>query len=280
MNALVCIALSLVAAEPIPQGKSRLTVSAGEAAVELFAYKPKGASGGPLIMVFHGVKRNAEEYRDHAVAMADRHNAILAAPRFDEERFPTAKYQQGGLLADGKVLPREQWTFACVPRIVAELRAREGRSDMPYYLIGHSGGGQFVARLAGCLELDARGLVAANPGTNLFPSRSQQYPYGFGGLDGPFADEAALKRYIEQPLTIYLGTADTARDPNLDVSPQADSQGRNRYERGRNAFTAARRLAEENGWTCRWRLVEAPDVPHDHELMFNHEACRRALFGD
>jgi len=280
MNAVACLALALLTADPVPAGKSRLEVPAGQALLEVYTYKPRAFNDGPLILVFHGVKRNAEEYRDHAVALADRLGALVAAPRFDEARFPTARYQQGGLLADGALLPREQWTFSRVPEIVAHLRDREGRAEMPYFLLGHSGGGQFVARLAGCLELEARAIVAANPGTYLLPTREQEYPFGFGGLGEPFADDAALKRYLAQPLTIYLGTADTARDEHLDITAAADRQGRNRLERGRRAFAAARKLAQDNGWVFRWRLVEAAGVPHDHELMFNHECCRIALFGD
>ena len=153
---------------------------------------------------------------------------------------------------------------------------------MPYYLLGHSGGGQFVERMAGFLLTDARRIVAANPGTHLFPTKEFDYPYGFGDFGKKhekLSDHAALKRYLAQPLTLFLGTADTKRDAPLDLSDTADKQGANRHERGRNAYSTARRLAEEERWEFNWRLVEAKDVGHDEIAMFAHPNCETALFG-
>jgi hypothetical protein len=248
-------------------------------AIEVFTYRPPRYRDGPLILVFHGVLRNAETYRDHAREMGERFGALIAAPLFDETRFPTSKYQQGGVLLDGVAQPRDSWTFALVPQTVDELRGFAGRPNLDYYLIGHSGGGQFLARLAGFQTVDARRIVSANPGTYLFPNTEHEFPLGFGNLPAEFADNAALKRYLAQPLTIYLGTSDTVRDDNLDQSSAADRQGMCRYERGRRAYFRAADLARERGWPFRWRLTEAPEVPHDHEKMFNHERCREALFG-
>jgi hypothetical protein len=149
---------------------------------------------------------------------------------------------------------------------------------MPYYLIGHSAGGQFLARLAGFVEGDARRIVLANPGSHLFPTRELPFPYGFGGLPGRLGGDAALKRYLAQPVTIYLGTADTGSE-NLPQNENAKKQGKTRYERGRKCFEAAQELAKAKGWACNWRLVEAPKVAHDNKAMFDHENCARALFG-
>jgi hypothetical protein len=153
---------------------------------------------------------------------------------------------------------------------------------MPYYLLGHSGGGQFVERMAGFLPTDAKRIVAANPGTHLFPTQEFDYPYGFGGFGKKhekLSDHAALKRYLAQPLTLFLGTADTKRVAPLDLSDTADKQGANRYERGRNAYNTALRLAKEKRWEFNWRLVEAKDVGHDEKGMFAHPNCETALFG-
>src|SRR5262249_3688185 len=145
-------------------------------------YKPKNYQEGPLFVIFHGVLRNADDYRDNAKALADRHGALVVAPRFDAQRFPTAKYQQGGLLKDGKPAPPEEWTWSQVPKLVDAVRQRAGRPNMPYYLIGHSAGGQFLVRLSGFVKTDAVRIVAANPGTHLFPGTDLPFPYGFGGL--------------------------------------------------------------------------------------------------
>lgn len=280
LSTLAVLAACVVGEAQIPTGSSKLEVDAGGTSIELFTYKPAEYRDGPMIMVFHGVLRNADAYRDHAAKMGDRTGALIVAPRFDEKRFPTAKYQQGGLLVDGKAAPPAEWTWSRIPEIAAEVRRIEKRDDMPYYLIGHSGGGQFLARLAGFVESDATRIVAANPGTHLFASREQRYPYGFGGLPEELNGDESLKRYLSQPLTIYLGTKDTVRDEHFDDSPAGDRQGKSRYERGRNAFQAGEILAKEKGWNFNWRLVEADDVGHDHEDMFNHAQCDAALFGE
>ncbi len=267
---------------PIPAGCSKIAIEVGGQQVNVFTYKPENYKSGPMLMVFHGVDRNAEEYRNDAKGMGDRHAALVIAPEFDRKRFPGLKYHRGGLQKDTKsksVSPREDWTWSLVPQIALEVRKREGRNDMPYYLIGHSAGGQFVGRLAGFVDSDASRILVANPSSYLFPSQAMEFPYGFGGLPTELSDEQRVRRYLAQPLTIYLGTADNERDADLDKSPEADQQGASRLERGRKVFETARQIAEEKGWDFRWTLVEAPDVGHDHRGMFDAPACDAALFG-
>jgi len=105
------------------------------------------------------------------------------------------------------------------------------------------------------------------------------FPLGFGGLPSTIDAEKQIQHYFAQPLTLYLGSKDIERDEYLDVSPESDQQGKNRWERGRNNFTAAKKLAEQKGWKFHWRLVVADGVDHDHEKMFAHPACKDALFG-
>lgn len=71
-----------------------------------------------MMMVFHGVLGNADEYRDHCRGMGDRFGALIIAPKFDAERFPSRRYQFGGILnAEGKAAPREEWTYAFIPAL-------------------------------------------------------------------------------------------------------------------------------------------------------------------
>ena len=276
---LFCGWMGDASATPIPTGPAAIKVTVAEHPLELFTYKPADYRGGSMLLVFHGVLRNADEYRDHAKGMGDRFGALIVAPRFPEDRFPIPSYQLGGLKLDGEVQPRAKWTWELVPKIVDEVRKREGKPDLPYDLIGHSGGGQFLIRLSGFTPTKARRIVVSNPGTYLFPSREHDYPYGFGGLPAEISDDAAIKRYLAQPITLYLATEDTERDEHFDVTPPAERQGATRWERGNNAYRLAQTLAKERGWKCNWRLVPVPGVGHDHQLMFDHSLCRDALFG-
>ena len=274
---MLLASLIVTGADPLSTGKSLVEVRFGEVPMKLYTYKPKDFSDGPVIMVFHGVLRNAEEYRDDSVEMGERFRALIVAPLFDETTFPKPKYQFGGILKNGTATPRDEWTGEYVNRIVKVIRHREGRPEMPLYLIGHSGGGQFVIRTSAFVGTDAKRIVAANPGTHLFPNRAADFPFGFGGLPDELQTDARLKSYLAQPLTIYIGTKDIERDEYLDVTDPAELQGKTRFERGQNAFSAGKKIAEERQWPFGWKLVLAPDVEHDHTKMFNHSRCAEAL---
>jgi hypothetical protein len=264
---------------PIPAGSRKIDVQLGDTRLEAFTYKPADydPQAGPLILVFHGVLRNADTYRDNGKPLADRLRGLVVAPKFPEDRFPTAAYQFGNLLTRGQPNPPEKWTWNLVPKLADEVRRREGRPDMAYYLIGHSGGGQFLVRLAGFTTTAARRIVAANPGSDLFPNRDLPFPYGFGNLPESLGGDEVIRKYLAQPLTLYLGTGDTVQDEHFDKRPTAMKQGESRLERGRTAFRLGRELAAAKGWPFGWRLVEADGVGHDAAKMFAHPRCAEAL---
>lgn len=266
-------------ATALPIGASDYTFANGSEPIRVFAYKPATYRDGPLIVVFHGVARNAEDYRNFAINLAERARALVVTPLFDRERFPLERYQRGGIMRGDQPQPREAWTYAVVPRLVADLRAREGRPELPYSYLGHSAGGQFLVRLAAFLPEGPERIIAANPGSHLFPTRDAEFGYGFGGLPPEWSDDESLRRYLAAPLTLYLGTADT--DPhsrNLDRSAAALRQGASRYERGRACFAFAQALAAERGWTFGWRLVEAAGIGHDAAEMFAAPEAMDAVF--
>jgi hypothetical protein len=220
--------------------------------------------------------RNADTYRDNAIGLADRMGGLVAAPLFELKQFPNEAYQLGGLLRKGKWQPPEDWTWNLVPPLIEEIRKREGRPDMPYYLIGHSAGGQFLSRLSGFVPTKAERIVAANPGSHLFPSMDFPFPHGFGKLPDELGNEVSIQKYLKCPLTIYVGTADKEK-ANLPMDANSMKQGANRYERGINCFKTGQKLAQEKGWEFQWRLVEAPDIGHDAKAMFNHEKSQEAM---
>lgn len=265
----------------VAAGKAIQRVDLGGIELDLFTYKPASWPGERMILVLHGVLRNAEEYRSDSVAMGDRFGALIVAPRFDAERFPSRKYQMGGVrLQDGTAAPAGERTYALIPKIAAKVRELEGKPSLRFWIVGHSAGGQFVMRMSAFQETGAMRHVAMNPGSDLFPSRELPFGYGFGGLPDELSDDAAIKRYLAAPLTIFLGTADDRPDDYFDQSPNAMSQGSGRHQRGLACYWSAKALAVHKGWPFAWRLVEAPGVDHDHLKMFDDPACQQALFGD
>lgn len=273
----VIMAACVMLATEVPPGCDSLYVDSAEARIQVFTYKSPTFDRGPLIVVCHGMLRNADEYRDDARALADRLGALVVAPMFPEDDFPYERYQAGGLLNDGEIAPRSAWTWQLILRVVEEIRRREDRPEMPYYLFGHSGGAQFLIRMAGFVATDAARIIVANAGAQLFPSRELPYPYGFGGLPPEVSDDSALERYLAQPITLYIADDDRERDEYLDLTDGAELQGANRRERGRNCFQAAKRLAKQKGWRFNWRLVTVPGVAHDHQGMLDHHLCQVAF---
>ncbi len=271
---------ALLAAAPLPAGPGREEFPNAGEPLTLFTYKPPTYRDGPLVLVFHGVQRNAEDYRNYAITLAERFKAIVVTPLYDRDRFPLARYQRGGIVDDaGRAQPAEKWTYATVPRLVAYLREREGRPELPYYLIGHSAGGQFLVRLAAFLPGEAKRIVAANAGSHLFPTRERDFGYGFGGLPPELAGDDVLRRYLAAPLTLYQGTGDVIVTSSLDVSEPALRQGPHRLARGRAVFEFAAELARARGWAFNWRKVETPGIAHEAAFMFAAPEAEDALFG-
>jgi poly(3-hydroxybutyrate) depolymerase len=286
-NLLAALLLATTAAalhaEPLPAGKSQRNVTIGDEIIALHTYKPPQYSGGPILLVLHGLGTNAPGYRDYAIPLADARGLLVVAPLFDRKRFPVWRYQTGGLVRDQRatgefqVTPAAQWTGQLFLAIIATVRSAEGRPDLSYSLIGHSAGGQTLSRFAAFVPNQARHIIIANPSTWVWPSREERFPFGFGGLPAKMADDAALRHYLAQPVTLLLGTADIKRDDDLNVRDGAERQGTNRYERGKNVFHAAQQLARDHDWAFNWRLVEVPDVGHSARRMFGSAKTLTAL---
>lgn len=273
MGFTMAACMMLATAGEIRSGCDSLFVDCESARIEVFTYKPSNYAQGPMLVVCHGMLRNADEYRDDARRVADRLGALVVAPLFPAEDFPYDRYQAGGLLDEGRLAPRASWTWQLLIKVIDEVRVLEDRPRMSYYLFGHSGGAQFLVRMAGFVASGAERIVVANAGAQLFPSRELPYPYGFGELPDDVSNDDALERYLAQPLTLYVAADDRQRDEYLDVTETADRQGANRRERAKNSFTAAKRLAQQKGWKFNWQLVTVPGVDHDHQRMLDHELC-------
>ena len=260
-------------AAPIETGRQIADVNG--APMVVFTYRPVGCSDPSLLLVFHGIARNARTYRDDARALADRLCLLVVAPLFDRQAFPGWRYQRGGIVKGAAVQDARDFTGRLVLDLVDWVRQQEGR-PIAYSLFGHSAGGQFLDRLAAFVPTEARRIVVANAGSYVFPSLEIDAPFGLGKVYSGAQGEAALRRYLEQPLTIYLGQGDTRDDERNDY-PEALAQGASRFQRGVNVFNAAKTLAQMRGWPFNWRLVELPGVGHDARKMLAAPQAAEAL---
>jgi pimeloyl-ACP methyl ester carboxylesterase len=266
--------VSAAQAEPIPPGAGQQDVTLGSTQLTLYTYRPR-CHNPNLLLVFHGLNRNADNYRDYAQTLGDRLCLIVVAPLFDAERFPTWAYQRDGIVHRRAVQDPRQWTGRLVVSLIARLRSEEGR-PLSVFMIGHSAGGQFLSRLAAFVPTDAKRIVIANPSTHVSPTLRTPAPFGMGQVFRRGEEDVELRRYLATPVTIFLGEEDTG-DRDRNDSDEAMAQGKTRYERGLNTYEMGRKLAQSRGWTFAWRLVELPGVGHSARKMFGSQQALDAL---
>ena len=268
---LTVSAFATAAFEP---GESTVVLKAAGYDITVYVYKPPAYAREGLIVSLHGRTRNAADYRRYSRPLADRFRGLLVVPHFDEERFPIWKYQYAGisrLRADRSgrdPMPQEQWTSEVLRLIIEQVRSREGAAEMPYVLIGHSAGGQFLSRVAAFTDLRPQRFVIANPGSWVAPKADVAFPFGFGGLPENVSNARALEQYVAQPITVLIGRADAQVDKRLPLSKGATAQGETRYPRALAIFDQAQAAAQERNGRFGWTLIEVPDTGHDARRMY------------
>jgi pimeloyl-ACP methyl ester carboxylesterase len=281
LGGMVLVA-ALGAAAAYAPGDTDAVVDAAGRSIELFVYKPSGYRGEGMIVSLHGLGRNATGYRDHTRRLAERFDALLIVPYFDRERFPTWRYQRAGIVRRDTETgaftpqPREQWTGEVLRAVIDAVRMHEGSPEMPYVLLGHSAGAQFLARMTAFAPLPAARIVIANPSSWVAPSLTEPFPYGFGRLPAEIGNERALERFLAQPVTVVLGTADTG-SVDLSQTAGAKRQGEHRYARGTRIFQSAAAIARSRGWDFGWHVVEIPNVGHSARAMYASPVVERAF---
>jgi len=215
----------------------------------------------PIVIVMHGVNRNADDYRDNWVELADQYGFAVYAPEFSKVDFPKSKnYNLGGLSnAEGRA-------FDAIEPLFDQIKARRGVDNPKYYLFGHSAGAQFVHRYV-YFNPDARyeQAYAANAGWYTLPDVSWDWPYG---LKNAPAEPMTMPDILSRDLVLLLGDQDI--DPtshNLRQTPEAKAQGQHRLERGLNFLKVAKAQADSLGVPAKWTFQIIPDVAHDNHGM-------------
>lgn len=227
----------------------------------------------PVLFVMHGVKRDAERYREDWIPHAEKAGFVLVVPEFSRAEFPKdADYSLGSVL-DGEgpkdpfkeeVRTRafDQRAFSFIEPIFDAMRQRIGNVTETYQLYGHSAGAQFAHRFLYFVPgARVSQVVAANAGWWTLPDPKVAFPYGLNGSPG--VGEAVLKGVLQRRLIVLLGTADTdPKDANLNRSEGAMAQGAHRFERGKHFFEQGQIRAIALDVPLGWKLGPAPGVGH------------------
>lgn len=257
----------------LPVGSGRLDlagVAPDDGSMPLWFHRPAGwTAERPVVIVLHGLNRDADNYRDNWVALSEQHRLLILTPEFSHAQFPGSEtYNFGNMVdADGALRDRAQWSFWVIDRVFDAVRAMGGIERSGYVIFGHSAGAQFTHRalLFGALQR-AELVIAANAGAYIRLDPSIAF---IGGLKDAPIDEAGERRALQQRAVIMLGDADN--DPNHPNLPRGrfelDEQGPHRFARGQYFLTSAAARAATLGVKLAWRQVVVPGVAHDNAGM-------------
>lgn len=217
-----------------------------------------------IVVVMHGVNRNAADYRDSWLPHIDGRPVLVVAPEFSDADFPGSNgYNLGGLRRSGRErTDGPPGAFGYIEPLFRDVVRRIGGGQDRFDLFGHSAGAQFVHRYVEFVpDAPVGRAVAANAGWYTMPEATARFPYGM--KDAPEADP---RGFLNRELVVLLG-ADDIESENLRSDRQAMDQGSTRLDRGLAFYASARRAASEAGASLRWSLIVVPGIEHDHEAM-------------
>ena len=241
-------------------------------ALQVYYYKSSGwKPGSPVLVVLHGVNRDADRYRDEWRQLGEQHDLLVVCPEFSSAKYPGDRYYNMGNVIDGddigaKAQLESHRVYPAIDRVFDEIRSRFGAIRATYSLYGHSAGAQFAHRfLLFAQATKADLIVPANAGWYTMPDRNVDFPYGLKGL--PTTDKE-LAAALGQRAMILLGDQDIdSSDKNLRRTPQANAQGAHRFARGKAFYDTAKAKAAELGVPFHWTLVTVPGVAHSNAGM-------------
>jgi len=253
----------------LPSGDGDFLLDVPPGQMRVLTFVPDGfVPDSPVLIVMHGVKRDADRYRHVWRNIAAKANALLLVPEFANEMWPKSwGYNLGNMRTkDGRDIPRDVWSFTAMDSAFDKAKELTGSTRRGYRLYGHSAGAQFVHRFimfTGGLRVER--AVAANAGWYTLPRNDDDFPYGLGGID---IEDDTLRQAFSANLTILLGENDN--DPNgkyLRRTPEALAQGAHRLARGATYFASAQHTAAKMNAPLAWQLKTVPGVGHSNKGM-------------
>ena len=248
----------------------------------VFVAKPSKVNKATrLVVVMHGRKRNAEEYRDQWVEAAKELNLLVIVPEFSEENFPQVWGFNYGNIKTAQSEPIEQklHAYSAIGPLANEALETFKLKSNNWGIYGHGAGAHFVHRyVLHHPEANHTLAIAANLGWYLSMT-DQEWPFG---LTNSGIDSAQLKQAFGKYFLLMLGKADTSTKPNSPyVKEHWDTinlQGEHRLARGRNFFKSAVEKSKEVDQFFKWGMVEVPTtkghsntkqmVPYAAEMFF------------
>ncbi|GIK37805.1 MAG: hypothetical protein BroJett011_16380 [Chloroflexota bacterium] len=244
-----------------------------------YTYVPTTVPEKPNILVLiHGTpsedetaETNAQYYLTAWIDFAEKHGYILIAPAFNQEDFSSRRGDHAlsgyrGLF--GREISADEWVL----RLVKAYQSAFGAANEPFYLYGHSAGGQFTGRFLVTHPESVKKAVITAAATYPQPNPGVAWPFGMGELHTDIAWDADTIKHVDIvpdrqkwlaatqiPLTVIVGLNDTAELPSSLIPGQ---KGKNRCTIARNWIRDMAAFAEANGLESRFKLGIIPGRGH------------------
>ena len=220
-----------------PPGEAQRVVFPAISGLPLWIYQPRKVSNMQrILVVVHGISRDAEEQLNCYRTLADELGCWLVAPQFDSKAFP--RYQQ---LCAGSGQPRAD---IALNSFLALWRGMHGQSYLKIWLAGYSGGAQFAHRYALHHPQQIAAMILGSAGWYSFPDQKAKYPRGLSRSVA--LEPVRLEEMLKIPMLVTVGDEDNLRDSSLRSSAALDQQqGDNRVQRAFNWCESIKQLQLE-----------------------------------
>ena len=245
--------------------------------ITVYYHIPNGnISTMPILFSFHGDERNANDYRNYWISMANANGFMVFAPEFNNVDYPGGDgYQLGNIFVNGDspslttYNPTNVWTFSVVDPLFEFIKSTVSGTQQVYDGWGHSGGAQFLQRFRLYLpNSKLNTAICSNAGWYTVPDILINFPYGI--RKGQLSN-TSLAIPFSKKLIVHLGLNDT--DPNsagLRHNTTVDNQqGLYRLVRGRYFFDTSKSISQSLNNPFNWEKQEVAGVGHEAQLMAN-----------
>jgi len=247
--------------------------------LRVFYHIPNNAvASTPILMVFHGVSRNAKDYRNAFVNASNAKNFIVIAPEFSDENFPQSdQYNLGNVYVDGdnptsnSLNPESQWSFSIVEKLFDFIKSQLKNTSNSYKIFGHSAGAQFAHRFLMFKPNNRANLtVISAAGWYTFPDASIPFPYG---LKNSILESSTSDIFFAKNVFVQVGEFDNnPNDANLRHNFYADAQGLQRLERATNYVDFCKQQAKNSTFDFNWMLYIHKNADHNYVIAAQNAA--------
>lgn len=239
--------------------------------LRVFYHIPNNAvASTPILMVFHGVSRNAKDYRNAFVNASNAKNFIVIAPEFSDENFPQSdQYNLGNVYVDGdnptsnSLNPESQWSFSIVEKLFDFIKSQLKNTSSSYKIFGHSAGAQFAHRFLMFKPNNrANQTVISAAGWYTLPDATVPFPYG---LKNSILESSTSDIFFAKNIFVQVGEFDNnPNDANLRHNFYADAQGLQRLERATNYVDFCKQQAKNSTFDFNWTLYIHKNADHNY----------------